>query len=47
MECWSFSRQVAIEEEEVFKGKSGVESGEVSGVSPLFATEKAWEGVPR
>lgn len=30
-----FSRQVATEIE-VFKGRSGVESAEVSGVSPLF-----------
>lgn len=47
MECRSFFRQVAIEVEEVFKGRSGVERGEVSGVSPLFPTERAWEGVPR
>ena len=46
MECRSFFRQVSIEVEEVFKGKSAVECGEVSGVSPLFPTEKAWEGGP-
>lgn len=39
-------RQVAIEVEEVFKGSSGVESGEVSGVSPFFPAEWAWEGGP-
>lgn len=47
MECRSFFRQVAIEVKEVFKSRSGVECGEVSRVSPLFPTEKAWEGVPR
>lgn len=47
MECRSFFIQVLIEVVEVFKGRSGVECGEVSGVSPLFPTEKAWEEVPR
>lgn len=42
-----FFGQVAIEVVEVFKVRSAVECGEASGVSPLFPTEKDWEGVPR
>lgn len=41
-----FSRQVATEIEEVFKGRSGVESAEVSGVSPLFCFIEGLGGGP-
>lgn len=31
----------------MFKGRTGLECGEVSGVPPLFPTERAWEGGPQ